>query len=779
MFEHHFGLRENPFPAGHQLKFVYPSREHQEARAHLRYGIENREPFLLITGEVGTGKTTSLYDALNEWGDRVAVALITNSSLTRQEMLEEICLRFGLPVQPNTSKPALMVALEKHLIGVRGRGEHAVLMMDEAQNLSMDLLEEIRLLSNLEHRGDKLLQIFLVGQPELEAHLARHELRQLRQRITVHYRLNPLSSDETLGYIHHHINVAGGNGVSVFPTDTCREIFRLTHGIPREINTIASSALIAAYADGSPNVSPEHVIAVAQEGDFRSVLTGPAVRPAEPAPPVLRHAEPAASVRPAPPAMAPAAPPPAAVPPPPAAAMPPAPPPPTPVPKPQVVPAEPAATPWPAFPQMQIEPTRPPFPPQAPAASAPPQPAVEIPPAAVTPRAASPAEHVEHWAPDAPPATPASREPRDAQVKPAAAAAHAPPSDAAPPERPAPALHEVTPAREKAPVRRERGEFSKGVVAAMKLTESAAHSGQPTPVPARRPTFATPPPPVPLPLPDSPARAAATVQTPPDTGALPPRLRDRLERELARDDGGMPPLRGWLIAVSVLATVGIILILMQRFGAIDVPILRGPAGTHASRTGSDAPEGGLAPAGAAGAAGAAAADSLAARTASPPPVAPVRVSSSRRPAAPPARSRVTSSPGETGGADTPVPAPGTRAATSPAASEPATRPTSGGTTAPRATSAAPAASAPAVSASAFGVGVASYLDEGRANVERDRLTSETSLPALIVPYQDAGTTMYRVVLGRWGSAAEAERAANDLMERGSINEARVMRLPRR
>ena len=244
MFEHHFGLRENPFPAGHQLKFVYPSREHQEARAHLRYGIENREPFLLITGEVGTGKTTSLYDALNEWGDRVAVALITNSSLTRQEMLEEICLRFGLTSQPGISKPALLVMLEKHLISVRARGEHAVLMMDEAQNLSMDLLEEIRLLSNLEHRGEKLLQIFLVGQPELEAHLARHELRQLRQRITVHYRLNPLSADETLGYIHHHVNVAGGSGALVFPSETCREIYRLTHGIPREINTLASSALI-------------------------------------------------------------------------------------------------------------------------------------------------------------------------------------------------------------------------------------------------------------------------------------------------------------------------------------------------------------------------------------------------------------------------------------------------------------------------------------------------------------------------------------------------------
>src|SRR5262249_15430356 len=153
-----------------------------------------------------------------------------------------------------------------YLIGVRNRGEHAVLMMDEAQNLSMDLLEEIRLLSNLEHKGDKLLQIFLVGQPELEAHLSRHELRQLRQRITVHYRLNPLPPDETPGNTHHHIKGAGGTGSFVFPADTCREIYRLSHGIPREINTLSSSALIAAYADGSPCVTLQHLAAATQEG---------------------------------------------------------------------------------------------------------------------------------------------------------------------------------------------------------------------------------------------------------------------------------------------------------------------------------------------------------------------------------------------------------------------------------------------------------------------------------------------------------------------------------
>jgi len=214
MFEKHFGLRENPFNSGHQMRFLYPSREHQEARAHLRYGIENREPFVLITGEVGTGKTTALYDALAEWGSQVSVALITNSALTRQELLEEIGLRFGIALPAGASKPQVLAQLERHLLSVRARGEHAVLLLDEAQNLVADLLEEIRLLSNLETQGEKLVQIFLVGQPELEAKLARPELRQLRQRITVHYRLNPLSPEETAGYIHHRIAVAGGNAWS-------------------------------------------------------------------------------------------------------------------------------------------------------------------------------------------------------------------------------------------------------------------------------------------------------------------------------------------------------------------------------------------------------------------------------------------------------------------------------------------------------------------------------------------------------------------------------------
>ena len=272
MFESHFGLRENPFSSGHQSRFVYPSHEHQEALAHLRYGIENLEPFVLITGEVGTGKTTALFEALGELQSRVSVALITNSALTRGELIEEICLRFGVTLPAPTTKPQAMAQLERHLLGLRGRGERAILLLDEAQNFDRELLEEIRLLSNLEANGEKLLQIFLVGQPELESKLSRPELRQLRQRIGVHYRLRPLNPQETERYIHHRVGVAGGDGPRIFPPGTCAEVHAVTNGIPREINQVCAQAMLDAYVDGAPGVTPEHVRGAARETSFQSVL---------------------------------------------------------------------------------------------------------------------------------------------------------------------------------------------------------------------------------------------------------------------------------------------------------------------------------------------------------------------------------------------------------------------------------------------------------------------------------------------------------------------------
>lgn len=296
MFESHFGLRENPFASGHQSRFVYPSHEHQEALAHLRYGIGNLEPFVLITGEVGTGKTTALFEAVVELQAQVSVALITNSALTRGELLEEICLRFGISLAQPVSKPQAMAQLEQHLLALRGRGERAILLIDEAQNFDRELLEEIRLFSNLEAGGEKLLQIILVGQPELEAKLSLPELRQLRQRIPVHYRLRPLNLEETERYIQHRINVAGGDAPRVFPSETCAEVHAVTNGIPREINQICAQAMLDAYVEGLPCVSPQHVRSAAHETTFQSVLPAGETASLPPRPPARPAAAPHASL---------------------------------------------------------------------------------------------------------------------------------------------------------------------------------------------------------------------------------------------------------------------------------------------------------------------------------------------------------------------------------------------------------------------------------------------------------------------------------------------------
>jgi len=595
------------------------------------------------------------------------------------------------------SKPAALVMLEKHLIGVRARGENAVLMMDEAQNLSMDLLEEIRLLSNLEHRGDKLLQIFLVGQPELEAHLARHELRQLRQRITVHYRLNPLAPEETLGYIQHHINVAGGNGPSVFPADTCREIYRLSHGIPREINTLASSALIAAYADGSPSVRVEHIATAAAEGDFKSVLMS--TRRPEPGP-------------------APARPAPAVSSPPPVAAAPPAQAPQAPR---QRVPAQSAEFFWPPLPEMATGASR---------------------PVAPAPASAIPA--------------PEPAPPRPVEPQPAA---------------------------------RDRGEITRGLMAAMRRAEAPPPPppAQPTPQPMQRPQFASRPMPAPAPIP-LPARNPAPPHVRPmmapsmspamgsmapavspvhsgdssraDLSGLPPRLRDRLEREASREDAGSMPARNWLIAVTVIATLGMMLLLMQRFGAIDLPILRGAAGRPVART-QTAPSS----LGSGAALGQKSADPTAALIDSlRREVETAKHSATLQSASATDREAQTTKPREQATTDQSL------------LDTPALPPLESGQPAETGTRASDPAAA---SSTHFGLGVAAYLDADRAREEKERLARDTGLPGMVLPYRDEGTTMYRVVLGRWSKTADAEKAANSLMEQGLINEARVVTVPQK
>ena len=399
MFEPHFGLRENPFSTGHDPRFVYPSPEHLEAVAHFRYGIQNREAFVLVTGEVGTGKTTAIYDLVSRLPQQAHVALINNSALTRMELLEEIARRFGVEPPASPSKPALLSALELRLSAHNGHGEPCILIVDEAQNLSNDLLEEIRLLSNLDDRGGHLLHICLVGQPELEEKLARTELRQLRQRISVKYRLNPLQPDECVRYIHHRLRVAGGEPERIFPADSAYAVHSLTHGIPREINIVASQAMVNAYVEGTHPVRPDHVSAVSDDFSFRSVLTAgrpeaayvPPPMPQRPVPPPVPQ-RPVPPPVPVPPQQGFAPPPPPAAPPPSVAAAP------------AVAMPAPAAVP----PRVAMPPAPPPV-----AMPVPPPPAPRIMAAPAAPALTAPAVQrtVSNWRERRPVTAPAAAEP--------------------------------------------------------------------------------------------------------------------------------------------------------------------------------------------------------------------------------------------------------------------------------------------------------------------------------------------------------------------------------
>jgi general secretion pathway protein A len=328
MFEQFFGLSENPFSLTPDPRFIYPSRTHDEALAHLKYWLEHKEGFALITGEVGTGKTTALFRLIDGLERRYEIAFLTNSTLSPVELLEDVCRKFGIDVDSGVTKPALLQKLEGFLRRQAERQSGTLLIIDEAQNFDHPLLEEVRLLSNIaKPGGPPMLQIALVGQPELERKLGTPELRQLKQRIGVHYRIEPLSHEETLHYVHHRVSVAGGFPRVLFPEVTVQVLHERTHGLPREINQLASQSLLGAYVEDSTTVRPEHILGAVREMNFRSVLDGTerpvsAVSAAMAAPPPAPRAAPHAPLAATPPA---AAPPPAPRATPPAAAPPPAP----------------------------------------------------------------------------------------------------------------------------------------------------------------------------------------------------------------------------------------------------------------------------------------------------------------------------------------------------------------------------------------------------------------------------------------------------------------------
>jgi general secretion pathway protein A len=265
MYTAHFGLGENPFSITPDPHFLYLSARHREALAHLLYGAGEAGGFVQITGEIGTGKTTVCRAFLEQLPERVDVALILNPALTAPELLQAICteLRVAMPAQRHSVR-ALIDAINAYLLETHARGRRTVLIVDEAQNLRPAVLEQIRLLTNLETHKLKLLQIFLLGQPELRELLARPELRQLAQRITARYHLVPLTRRETADYVHHRLAVAGCNR-RIFSAAALRRLYRESRGIPRLINILCDRALLGAYAQDHQRVGAATVHQAARE----------------------------------------------------------------------------------------------------------------------------------------------------------------------------------------------------------------------------------------------------------------------------------------------------------------------------------------------------------------------------------------------------------------------------------------------------------------------------------------------------------------------------------
>ncbi len=268
MYKEFFGLRANPFNVNPDPRYLFLTRHTEEALACLTYGIQSRKGFVLLTGEVGTGKTT-LINKLMEWLrlQQVATAFIFNSRMDVPQLLDFMMTDFGIPCD-TTSKSQILQRLYNWLLDRYRAGETAVLIIDEAQSLSDEALEEIRMLTNLETFTEKLLQIVLVGQPELEQRLKQPQLRQLRQRLSLRAKTHPLNLEETKSYIAQRLRIAGANGEPIFDDDATLAIFRYALGIPRVINLLCEHCLVSAFVDRKKTVSADVVDSVARDFDL-------------------------------------------------------------------------------------------------------------------------------------------------------------------------------------------------------------------------------------------------------------------------------------------------------------------------------------------------------------------------------------------------------------------------------------------------------------------------------------------------------------------------------
>ena len=285
MYKEFFGLRANPFNVNPDPRYLFLTRHTEEALACLTYGIQSRKGFVLLTGEVGTGKTT-LINKLLEWLrlQQVATAFVFNSRMNVPQFLDYMMADFGIPCD-SKSKSQILQRLYNWLLDRYRAGETAVLIVDEAQNLTDEVLEEIRMLTNLETFTEKLLQIVLVGQPELETKLKMPQLRQLRQRLTLRAKTHPLTLEETKAYVQQRLRIAGSDGRQIFDGDSLNSIHKYSNGIPRVVNLLCEHCLVSAFVDQKPTINESIVDAVARDFDLSdNVASGAMTVPAPPTP---------------------------------------------------------------------------------------------------------------------------------------------------------------------------------------------------------------------------------------------------------------------------------------------------------------------------------------------------------------------------------------------------------------------------------------------------------------------------------------------------------------
>lgn len=257
MYEEFYGFQEPPFNITPDPRFLYFSPRHREAFDHVLFGIRERKGFIQLTGEVGAGKTTLCRAILEHLGPRYSTALVLNPCLTATQLLRTILAELG--IEPAHERVRCLERLNAFLLEQAAEDRDVVLLIDEAQDLSLENLEQVRLLSNLETDQRKLLQIVLIGQPELREALNSPRLRQLRQRITVRYHLEPLDFDETAHYVQHRIHVGGGNSRPRFDRAALRKVFRYSGGVPRLINAVCDKVLLCGYVEDTDELTSRHV----------------------------------------------------------------------------------------------------------------------------------------------------------------------------------------------------------------------------------------------------------------------------------------------------------------------------------------------------------------------------------------------------------------------------------------------------------------------------------------------------------------------------------------